>query len=135
MQNGYCLRFTSPPTSIPPKLSTFHLDLLRTEVNILLQKKAVEAIPYSQQGTGIYFRYFLVLKKDKQEFRAILDLKVANKWIRKEKFRMPALHQIYPQLHQGDWLCSIDLHDAYFHIPITRKHSIFLRFAIGYDHY
>ncbi|KAJ1114356.1 hypothetical protein NDU88_002594 [Pleurodeles waltl] len=48
---------------------------------------------------------------------------------------MLALHQIYPHLRQGDWLCAIDLCDAYFHIPITKKHRKFLRFTVGKCHY
>lgn len=30
---------------------------------------------------------------------------------------------------QGEWFVSIDLKDAYFHIPIVNKHRKFLRFA------
>ena len=48
---------------------------------------------------------------------------------------MLSLHQIYPQLHQGDWMCAVDLKDAYFHIPLARKHRKFLRFVVGTTHY
>ena len=34
-------------------------------------------------------------------------------------------------LHPGDWLASLDLKDAYFHIPIHLSHYNYLRFAIG----
>ncbi len=35
------------------------------------------------------------------------------------------------QIRVGDWFVTIDLKDAYFHIPVIRQHSKFLRFAFG----
>nr|XP_054607041.1 uncharacterized protein LOC129167074 [Nothobranchius furzeri] len=32
-------------------------------------------------------------------------------------------------VHSGDWFTSIDLKDAYFHIPVIPKHRKFLRFS------
>lgn len=48
---------------------------------------------------------------------------------------MLALHQIYPHLQKGDWMFSIDLQDAYFHVPITPRHRKFLHFMVGTKHY
>lgn len=32
-------------------------------------------------------------------------------------------------------MCAMDVQDAYFHIPIIKKHRKFLRFMIGSHHY
>lgn len=48
---------------------------------------------------------------------------------------MLALHQIFPHLHQGDWMCAIDLQDTYFHIPVSIKHRKFLRFQVAFQHF
>ncbi len=44
-------------------------------------------------------------------------------------FRMIMLKQILSQIRTGDWFCSLDLKDAYFHIQIASHHRRFLRFA------
>lgn len=134
---GYLLRFKSPPPSLPPTGETQRMHpLLLQEVDSLLQKNAIEIVPRPQQRQGIYSRYFLVQKRGlSEEYRPILDLRQLNRFIRKEKFRMLALHQIFPHLHQGDWMCSIDLQDAYFHIPVSPHHRRFLRFLVGPSHF
>ena len=40
-----------------------------------------------------------------------------------------ALHHV----HDGDWVVSVDLKDAYFHIPIHKKSRHLLRFAVETD--
>ncbi len=44
-------------------------------------------------------------------------------------FRIITLKQIHSQICPGDWLFSLDLKDAYFHIQIAPHHRRFLRFA------
>ncbi|KAJ1121781.1 hypothetical protein NDU88_000300 [Pleurodeles waltl] len=135
--HGYSLLFKQSPPHLPPtKDNPSHLSLLRKEALALLRKNAIEKVPPARRGQGVYSRYFLVAKMGREGvFRPILDLRLLNKYIRKQKFRMLALHQIFPQLHQGDWMCSIDLQDAYFHIPIAPKHQKFLRFRVALQHY
>jgi hypothetical protein len=41
---------------------------------------------------------------------------------------MQTPQMVIAQLHQGDWLASLDLKDACFHVPIFPKHVPFLRF-------
>ena len=38
--------------------------------------------------------------------------------------------QILEAVEKGDWVTSIDLKNAYFHVPICPDHRPFLRFAI-----
>jgi len=42
---------------------------------------------------------------------------------------MLTMKQVLECVHQGDWFTSIDLKDAYVHIPIIPKHRKFLRFS------
>ncbi len=52
-----------------------------------------------------------------------------NHALMRRLFRMITLKQILSQIRTGDWFCSLDLKDAYFHIQIAPHHRRFLRFA------
>ncbi len=82
----------------------------------------------SQSESCFYSRYFLVPKKD-GGLRPILDLRCLNHALMRRLFRMITLKQILSQIRTGDWLFSLDLEDAHFHIQITPHHIRFLRFA------
>ena len=42
---------------------------------------------------------------------------------------MDAVRDVSSLLQEGDWTASIDLKDAYFHIPVARRFRRFLRFG------
>ncbi|KAJ8001218.1 hypothetical protein DPEC_G00192050 [Dallia pectoralis] len=88
-----------------------------------------------QKGRGCYSPYFLVPKK-RGEMRLILYLRIFNKCVAKRPFRMLTRKRL---LSQFSWAItvSIDLKDAYFHVPIAVRHRKFFRFAfqgIAYEY-
>ncbi len=121
----------------PPPLTTKPLETplagefreyLVTAVGDLLAKQAVIEIPNFAESPGYYSTYFLTTKKD-GSLRPILNLKKFNKYLVKEKFRMETLKQILSTLDMNDWLVSVDLKDAYLHVPIHPEFRHYLRFA------
>ncbi|KAJ1085596.1 hypothetical protein NDU88_005726 [Pleurodeles waltl] len=134
---GYTLPFREFPPPIPPRpsyCSEEHLLLLEQEVQVLLSKGAVELVPEQERGRGCYSRYFLIPKKDGR-LRPILDLRILNWFLKQEKFKMLTLAQVLLALNKEDWMVSVDLQDAYFHIPILKSHRKYLRFVVGSQHY
>ncbi|KAJ1116790.1 hypothetical protein NDU88_004996 [Pleurodeles waltl] len=134
---GYTLPFREFPPLIPPRpsyCSEEHLLLLEQEVQVLLSKGAVELVPEQERGRGCYSRYFLIPKKDGR-LRPILDLRILNWFLKQEKFKMLTLAQVLLALNKEDWMVSVDLQDAYFHIPILKSHRKYLRFVVGSQHY
>ena len=103
------------------------VSFMAEEVQALLQKKVIVPVPSSQARDGYYSTYFLVPKKD-GGMRPILNLKAFNRVVRKTTFRMETLRSILSITYQGLWLASIDLKDAYLHVPIRPGHSRYLRF-------
>ena len=44
-------------------------------------------------------------------------------------FKMPTLKNVWQLIQQGDFAFSIDLQDAYLHVPIVKHHRHFLHFV------
>ncbi|XP_059894386.1 uncharacterized protein LOC132447566, partial [Gadus macrocephalus] len=133
LSNGYTLQFRRrPPTFSGIKVTVVTNPdrslVLRQEVATLLGKGAIEVVEPQEQLDGFYSTYFLVPKKD-GGFRPILDLRGLNQFLKVLPFHMLRVADVLQAIAQGDWFVSIDLKDAYFHVPITQRHRRFLRFA------
>ena len=61
----------------------------------------------------------------------IIDLSVVNKCLHVPTFKMETAKNILDSLQQGEWVTSLDLTDAYFHIPIHQKYQKYLQFNVG----
>lgn len=129
---GYRLQFASTPPSFSGVLHSRPQGkealILQEEIEALKSKGAIRVVPPEQCQAGFYSRYFLVPKKG-GGLRPILDLRALNKYMRTYKFRMLTHTTLVRFVRQGDWFVSIDLKDAYFHIPIYPPHRKYLRFA------
>ena len=138
VQKGLKLKFLSTPKQEGLKITKFKSveqnEVVRKEVEELLKKQAIERVPNSQIGTGYYNTFFLVTKKD-GGFRTILNLKKLNSHLKVPHFKMETFRNIRRALRVGDWAITIDLEDAYFHIPIHWGHRKFLRFIFQGIHY
>ena len=59
----------------------------------------------------------------------ILNLKHFNCFMHITSFKMPTLKTVWQLIQQGDYAFSIDLQDAYLHVPIIKHHRQFLCFV------
>ena len=133
---GYYIPFKQLPRSrgirVTP-LSGDYAPVLLDEVDTLLQKGAIEPV-LENPSEGFYSTYFLVPKKT-GDLRPILNLKPLNGLVDSPTFKMETLESVAKGVLPGDWLASLDLKDAYFHVPIHPRHRKFLRFAIHHQCY
>lgn len=97
----------------------------------LLSIEAVELVPENQQG--VYSIFFTVPKRN-GNWRAILDLKFVDRFICLRHFNMESLRSITEALQPQEFLTSLDLMEAYLHIPIFPGHRWFLRFCVADIH-
>ena len=58
----------------------------------------------------------------------MINLKNLNSFIPYQHFKMEGLHLMKGLLQERDYICKIDLRDAYFTIPINEKYRKYLRF-------
>ena len=132
--SGYKVEFTAPPPTYDlPNVTPVPGDpgrrlALEEELQALLSKHAVEPVPANQALPLFRSRFFLAPKKQNQ-WRPILNLRPLNRrFVRPKGFRMETLHNIIPLLTPGMWATTVDLQDAYLHIPIDPDDRRFLAF-------
>ncbi|XP_053138354.1 uncharacterized protein LOC128339002 [Hemicordylus capensis] len=116
-------RFLPTPRS---RCATKHSEM-SLAIRHLLLIGAIERVPKGQEGRGVYSILFTVPKKDGSR-RAVLDLKHLNAYVKTRKFWMESLRSILESLQRGDLLASIDLKEAYLHVPIHQDSRHLLRF-------
>lgn len=107
---------------------------MATAIAHLLEIKAIEMVPHAQHRSGFYSRLFLV-PKSSGGWQAILDLKSLNRYITYRRFKMHSLQTILECIQEGDFLSSIDLTEAYLHVPNFPAHRKFLWFYYSGCHY
>ena len=135
---GLTLRFSHPPplccAPMPIKLPvepTKRLVLLQ-EIESLLKKRALEQV--SGRSPGFYSHLFTVPKRS-GGFRPVIDLKALNRFIICPHFHMETDRSIRSQLRAGEWTTSVDLSDAYLHIPVHQNFRKFLRLRLNNQFY
>ena len=134
VSTGYRLEFTSPPPALGGGRTTVvpqdpaQKKALEEELQAFLLKKAVTRTT-GLEGPLFLSSFFLAPKKN-NTWRPILNLKPLNAdYIKPQRFRMETLAVIIPHLRRGMWAASIDLMDAYLHIPIAPASQRYLAFS------
>ena len=74
-------------------------------------------------------RIFLVPKKN-GKLRLIIDLSTLNKYVFVQSFRMETQRKVRNAIRQNDWAFSLDLTDAYLHVPIHPRSRKYLHFTL-----
>ena len=131
---GYIIQFNTEPTLVHyPTVESGYQDqtmntFLLEAVQKLIEKDAIEEI-YKHDSPGYYSRLFLTPKAS-GGWRPIIDLKPLNPSVIGAKTKQETQAQIRSSLRQGQWAISVDLADAFFHVPIHPTSRKYLRFSI-----
>ena len=72
-----------------------------------------------------------MLRKDSTWMRVILDLLPLNKFIQCPHFRMVTISDVRRALPRQGFTISIDIKDAYWHVPMLKKASSYMGFQLG----
>ena len=92
----------------------------------LIAKSAVELAPLP--SLGFYSRLFVVWKTS-GSWRPVIDLSTLNLFVDVSHFQMETIQSVLLSVHQGDWMTSIDLKEAYLQVPVHPDSRRFLRFV------
>ncbi len=117
-----------------PKPISVHLpkdpekeQVLLKEVQSMLEKNAIEIV--ENTGRGFYSHLF-VRKKKTGGLRPVIDLKRLDQHLSTPHFKMETAQSICQQLNPFNWVVSIDIKDACFHVPVHKSFRKYLRFVI-----
>lgn len=133
IREGLGLDFHHPPPlslmpiHFPPPVIREKRLALEAEVLTMLKKGAIVEL-LEPPTAGFYSRLFLVTKKT-GGFRPIIDLSCLNKFIVSPHFKMETSRSIISSVTKNLWATSIDLKDAYFHVPMKKSFQKYLRFT------
>ena len=130
IRRGYLIPFSEPPplSEVPMFFNQSKDSRLEEEVANLLLKGAVEKI--DPVSPGFYSRIFIVPKKNGKS-RLIIDLSPLNKYVCVQNFWMETQRKVRNAIYPNDWAFSLDLTDAYLHVPIHKQSRKFLRFSLN----
>ncbi len=139
LRDGYFLPFdeeqpplTTSPTDLSYKKSHSLFQELPVQIQKFLDKRAIEVV--TDGSPGFYSRLFLTTKKT-GGWRPVIDLHALNRFITPPRFKMETVRSILAAMRQGTWSTSLDLQDAFLHVPVARRHRKYLRFYVRGVHY
>ena len=98
---------------------------IQEEIQDLISKNAIVQI---SDFPSLCLSPIFVIPKKSGDLCVILNLKEFNLFILTQHFRMETLNVILPQLSASSWAVSIDLKDAYLHIPVHPQSRRFFGF-------
>ena len=135
LRKGYRIPFsTLPPLTrspLPPRAmaNESKRKVLQQEISDLLLKDAIEEV---RDGSPGFYSHLFVVPKKNGKLRPVIDLSALNRHITLERFKMETTRSIREAILPGEWAVSIDLKDAYLHIPMhPSSRSIFASSSRG----
>ncbi|WP_297403118.1 reverse transcriptase domain-containing protein [Hydrogenophaga sp.] len=71
---------------------------------------------------------FFVVPKKGGKWRGVLNLRWVNSFIQPRHFKMEGMREMRTLVRKGDWMTSVDLQSAYWHVPVHRDYRRWLAF-------
>ena len=102
--------------------------LIEKEISTLLGKKVLEI---AKPCVGEVISPIFLTPKPDGSYRMILNLKKFNKQVVYRHFKMDTLNTIVNLMSKDCYMASLDLKDAYYSVPISKKDRKFLRFRFN----
>ena len=126
---AYKIEFLSDPKQRNPPgpiaMDRGQAQVMTQEIQELYKKGAI--MPADCQDRSFISQMFLVPKSD-TSWRPVINLKNLNRFVTPHHFKMESIRTVKGVMQKGDWLCKLDLKDAYLTIPIHQSQQPLLRF-------
>ena len=124
---GATFKFESVPqqtfTCPSQKFSAEEERLVLAEID-----KLKRVIATSQHADGEYISPIFIWKKKDGGFKLMLNLKDLNSYIVYQHFKMDTINTILKLVRKECFMCSVDMKDSYYSVPIQEDYKKFLKF-------
>ena len=115
---GYRIPFIKIPFQwkIPnfTKMSQKQVALVDLELKEMLRKGAIMR---TRPAQGEFLSNLFLMGKKDGDYRPVINLKMLNQFTSFLHFKMEGLSQLKHIIQEGDWMCKLDLKEAYFSVP------------------
>ena len=108
-----------------PKLNQEQQKQVDLVVKAMLEKGSISKVCHSK---GEFLSSLSEVSKKDGEIRPVINLKDLNRFIPYERFKMEGLHCLKYVLQKRDYMCKIDLKNAYFSVPLHKDSRKLVRF-------
>ena len=115
------------------KLNENQNKVVSNEVQSMLDMGVIRSV--KPERAQIISNLFLREKKEKGQYRPILNLKPLNQFVPYEKFKMETLRNVQELLQPGDLLVKIDLKHAYYSVNLAEQSRKLVRFRWNGNQY
>lgn len=126
---GFKIPFTKVPQQSHepscPKMSKTEVDFISAEINEMLN---IGAIQLSQEESDQFISNVFTVPKPDGKRRFVINLKALYEFVDSPHFKMEDIRCASSLLSRNCFMCVIDLKDAYYAIPIHKKHQKYLKF-------
>ena len=102
-----------------------HVAAISGEVQELLRKEAIYEVTGAAEG---FLSSLFAVPKKGNKLRPVVDLRGLNHFVPHEHFKMEGIPMLRDLLQEGDWLCKVDLKDAYLTVPVAETSQPLLTF-------
>ena len=125
LQRGYHWEWvSSPPICQVPRLQQ-QSERVQGLVELMLEKGAAYEVP----PQPCFLANIFAIPKSSGGDRLILDVSLLNSFIALKTFKMTGHGCFKKTLEAPSWMCSLDIQDAYLHIPIAKHLHRYLAFT------
>jgi hypothetical protein len=137
--NGYEIPFDCDERSIPRRLDTHNgqgcRDYDRWLRRTVSEMVAAGAIRRSTSTPHIVSRVNVLEKSTPGKYRLIVDLRFLNGFVTKTVFKYETYATFRDVIEKDDYMFSLDLEQAYYHVDVLERHRKFLGFRLFGEYY
>ncbi|GBO10047.1 Retrovirus-related Pol polyprotein from transposon gypsy, partial [Araneus ventricosus] len=118
-----------PIVAKPYRMSPRQIDILRTEVNRMIELKIVES------GESDFTSPLILVEVPGKDARHCIDYRKLNKMTRTQYFPLPNIEELIEKVSAAKYISALDLTRGYWKIPLSLSASFVNDFAQAYVKY